>query len=75
MFKWGEKSLTYLDDPRLHPKIKVFMSDVLRESRYDISIIDGARDKVEQFKLYQNGNTELDGVTYLSDHQIEKLLS
>lgn len=69
---WGKRSLSYLDDPRLHPKIKEFMTDVLKESKYDMSIIDGARNLHDQKVMFDNKRSELDGTTKLSDHQIEK---
>ena len=71
-YNFGKGSLSYLDNPHLHPQIKVFMLDVLKESKYDISIIDGARNTVCQRGLFKKGVTELDGINDLSDHQIEK---
>ena len=72
MFKWGSRSLGYLDDIRLEPTIKVFMTEALKESTVDITIIDGARTKVTQNAEYRKGTTWLDGINDLSDHQIEK---
>jgi len=71
-FKFGKNSLSFLDDERLHPTIKLFMIDVLKESKYDISIIDGARIAAEQHELFEKGVSELDGYIDKSDHQIEK---
>lgn len=72
MFKYGNGSLKYLDDKRLHPDIKYFMEDVLKESVVDISIIDGARTLYDQQVLFDKNVTELDGTNEQSDHQIEK---
>ena len=72
LFIWGKGSLSYLEDARLHSKIKPFMDDVLKESKVDMSIIDGARNIHDQRVKFEDGVTELDGTTNLSDHQIEK---
>jgi len=72
MYNFGKGSLSYLDNPQLHPQIKVFMSDVLNISKVDISIIDGVRNVEQQQILFIKGVTELDGINELSDHQLEK---
>jgi len=72
MYNFGEGSLSYLDNPQLHPQIKIFMSEVLNISKVDISIIDGVRNVEQQQILFLKGVTELDGINELSDHQLEK---
>lgn len=71
-YKFGDRSLSYLDDPSLHPQIKVFMTDVLSVCKYDISIIDGTRNAETQQEMFDKGASELDGTFKMSDHQIEK---
>ena len=72
MYNFGKGSLSYLDNPQLHPQIKVFMSEVLKISKVDISVIDGVRNAEQQQILFLKGVTELDGINELSDHQLEK---
>ena len=72
MFVFGKGSLVYLDNPQLHPQIKVFMTEVLKISKVDISVIDGVRNAEQQQILFLKGVTELDGIDELSDHQLEK---
>ena len=67
--KYGKRSLSYLNNKKLHPSIKVFMVQVLRETKYDISVIRGASTAEEQKDLYILGKTMLDGENNLSDHQ------
>tara|TARA_R110000824_G_scaffold91480_3_gene222660 strand:+ start:3542 stop:3997 length:456 start_codon:yes stop_codon:yes gene_type:complete len=71
-YNYGARSLAYLTNENLHPKIYKFMIDVLSESKHDISIIDGIRTEETQGNLFELGLTELDGINELSDHQIEK---
>ena len=71
-FRWGNRSLGYLDDERMHPLVRSFMNDVLDESTVDASVIDGARDKSDQAAMFKAKRSELDGVAGLSDHQVEK---
>ena len=71
-YKWGSRSLSHLDDPRMHPGVKKFMTEVLFESTVDLTAIDGARDADDQAKMFKGKKSSLDGVKRLSDHQIEK---
>ncbi len=68
---YGQKSKSFLTK-NMHKMIFVFMDEVIKDSIYDISIIDGARDVNMQNKLFKKNKTELDGVKNLSDHQVEK---
>lgn len=71
-FRFIGKSKDILENKKLHPKIKEFMEDVLKESKYDISIIEGVRTQDAQISYFEKGLSELDGVEKMSDHQAEK---
>jgi len=70
-FGKGSKSKLYGDDthPPVHPDIIKLANKALKYSTVDFSVIDGVRTSVEQRAMFDKGNSELDGVHKISDHQ------
>lgn len=83
MFVLSEKSLEKLKG--VHPKLVVFMEELIKESPYDFKITCGVRTAEEQNREYQKGRTLLydgkgnklskvswcDGYKYKSKHQVK----
>jgi len=68
MFVFGSKSKEMLAD--VEPEMLELCERALKESHTDFSIICGYRSKDEQYLLYEQGLSELDGIMGISSHQI-----
>jgi len=72
-FKFGKGSRIKLyggdGRPGVCPQVSELCETALAYSTVDFSVIDGFRLVDDQIKVYTEGNSELDGVTKLSDHQ------
>lgn len=65
----GKKSLKELEG--VHPKLVEIVQYSIQATTIDFSVHDGLRQSSEQKILYDQGASTLDGITKLSQHQIQ----
>ena len=75
-FKFGERSQNNLKN--IHPKLIEVMTESIKNSPYDFTIVDGVRTAERQNELYQQGRTKTgnivtskDGYNKKSNHQVK----
>lgn len=75
-FKFGERSRNKLKN--IHPKLIEVMTEAIKDSPYDFTIVEGVRTAERQNSLYQQGRTKpgivvtsKDGYNKKSNHQIK----
>lgn len=76
MYQFGKKSLKNLE--KIHPNLVKIMTESIKTSPYDFSIVDGVRTVERQQALYSKGRenpgaivTNADGIIHKSNHQIK----
>lgn len=68
MFIFSNRSKQYLS--KIDPRLQLLMTITLSLSTIDFGITAGLRTTTQQQAVYQDGKSQLDGITKISKHQL-----